>query len=41
VSEEGAPPLNDGDVDQEAITRYGGEGEPAAPVNPRAESDGE
>ena len=42
VADEGdTPPLGDGEVDQEAINRYSGEGEPAAPASPSAASDGE
>ena len=43
VSDEPRLPLGEGEDDQEAITRYGGEGEPDAPVNPQAatESEGE
>src|SRR5579859_3937170 len=36
VADEGVEPLGDDEEKQESINRYGGEGEPAAPVNPRA-----
>jgi F-type H+/Na+-transporting ATPase subunit alpha len=40
VSDEGSPePLAKGEQGQEAITRYGGEGEPDAPVNPEAATE--
>jgi F-type H+-transporting ATPase subunit alpha len=40
VSDEDAvPALSDGDVEQEGISRYGAEGEPAAPVNPEAATE--
>jgi F-type H+/Na+-transporting ATPase subunit alpha len=42
VSDEDAvPALSDGDVEREGISRYGGEGEPDAPVNPRAATETE
>jgi F-type H+-transporting ATPase subunit alpha len=37
--DEPAQPLAKGEHDQEAISRYGGEGEPDAPVNPEAASE--
>jgi F-type H+-transporting ATPase subunit alpha len=36
VADEGVEPLGDDEERQESINRYGGEGEPAAPVNPQA-----
>jgi len=41
VSDEGVEPLASDEGTRESINRYGGEGEPAAPVNPSAASDGE
>jgi F-type H+/Na+-transporting ATPase subunit alpha len=41
TEEEPQPPLGAGEHGQEAIHRYGGEGEPAAPVNPEAATEGE
>jgi F-type H+-transporting ATPase subunit alpha len=41
VSEESVTPLGDDEDQQEAIKRYGGEGEPDAPVNPRAATETE
>jgi F-type H+-transporting ATPase subunit alpha len=41
VTEEPAKPLGQGEQEQESISRYGGEGEPAAPVNPEAATEGE
>jgi F-type H+-transporting ATPase subunit alpha len=37
--DEPTPPLGKGEQSQEAINRYGGEGEPDAPVNPQAASE--
>jgi F-type H+-transporting ATPase subunit alpha len=37
--DEPAAPLGEGEHRQEGISRYGGEGEPAAPVNPQAASE--
>jgi F-type H+-transporting ATPase subunit alpha len=40
VSDEPAPPLSEGEEGQETISRYG-DGEPAAPVSPQGQSEGE
>ena len=37
--DEPVPSLGEGEHRQEGISRYGGEGEPAAPVNPQAASE--
>ena len=39
ADDEPAAPLGEGEHSQEGISRYGGEGEPAAPVNPQAASE--
>jgi F-type H+-transporting ATPase subunit alpha len=39
--DEPAKPLGEGEHDQEAISHYGGEGEPDAPVNPEAATETE